>query len=147
MKRIIIILSRIFNDSKYINISIRLIMRTITDHHKTKSITMSNPHAYQKNGNQPYPHIGNLIRKKLYEMNISTAEAARRLCVNTSSMHGYYKQPSLQFGIIWKLSIAINYDLLSDIMAYYPENFPIKVNEKMGAMEKELEIYKGLLKR
>ncbi|WP_332021727.1 hypothetical protein [Kaistella sp.] len=50
-----------------------------------------------------------------------------------------YKQPSLQFGIIWKLSMALNYDLLSDLIARYPENFP--------ELEKEVEILRGLLRR
>ena len=108
---------------------------------------MTTTHTYLKKENHPYPHIGAFIRKKLHDLNISTPEVARRLGVTTSSVHAYYKQPSLQFGIIWKLSIALNYDLLSDIIAHYPENFPVKINEKMVEMEKELEIYKGLLKR
>ena len=108
---------------------------------------MKNARTYLKQGIHPYPHIGQFIRKKLDDLNISSTEAARRLGVTTSSMHSYYKQPSLQFGILWKLSIALNYDLLSDLMDSYPDNFPLKTNEKMVAMEKELEIYKNILKR
>ncbi|KIA90635.1 hypothetical protein OA86_01770 [Kaistella jeonii] len=108
---------------------------------------MTNARTYLKQGIHPYPHIGQFIRKKLHDLNISNTEASRRLGITTSSMHAYYKQPSLQFGIIWKLSIALNYDLLSDLMSSYPESFPVKINDKMVAMEKELEIYKSLLKR
>lgn len=103
--------------------------------------------TYLKQGVHPYPHIGNLIRKKLKELNISSSEAARRLGVNPTNMHAYYKNPSIQFGIIWKLSMAVNYDFFSDIIAYYPTNFPVKVDEKVVDMEKELEILRGLLKR
>lgn len=103
--------------------------------------------TYLKQGAHPYPHIGNMIRKKLFDLHISTAEAARRLGVKTSTVHAYYKQPSVQFGIIWKLSIAVDHDFLSDIMAYYPENFPVKVNEKMVQMEQELKILRDLLRK
>lgn len=108
---------------------------------------MGTNRTYLKQGIHPYPHIGNLIRQKLKELNISSTEAAHRLGVNSTNMHAYYKNPSIQFGIIWKLSIAVNYDFLSDIMAHYPENFPKKVDTKMVEMEKELEIYKSLLRR
>ncbi len=103
--------------------------------------------TYLKQGDHPYPHIGNLIRKKLKELNISSSEAARRLGVNSTNMHAYYKNPSIQFGIIWKLSIAVNYDFFSDIIAHYPTDFPVKVDEKVVDMQKELEILRGLLKR
>ena len=110
--------------------------------------------TYLIQGANPYPHIGSLIRKKLKELNISNTEAARRLGVNNTNMNQYFKNPSLQFGIIWKLSMAVNYDFLSDIMAHYPKSFPAKVSEEMVEMkktienlERELEIYKNLLKR
>ena len=108
---------------------------------------MVKTHTYLKPGTQPYPHIGQLIQKKLRELHVSSSEAARRIGVNSSTVRAYYKQPSLQFGIIWKLSIVLNYDFLSDIISTYPPDFPVKTNEKMANLEKELEIYKGLLRR
>ncbi len=104
-------------------------------------------HTYLNPGAHPYPHIGEFIRAKLRELHVSTPEAARRLGVSTSAVHAYYKQPSLQFGIIWKLSMALNYDLLSDLIAHYPENFPVKSNPKLAELEKEVEILRGLLRR
>lgn len=104
-------------------------------------------HSYLNRGKHPYPHIGTLIRKKLVELHISTTEAAKRLGVSTPTVHAYYKQPSLQLGIIWKLSIAANYDFLSDIITHFPEHFPVKVDDRLVEMEKELEILRGLLKR
>ena len=108
---------------------------------------MSSTHHYLNPGAQPYPHIGQFIRAKLRELHVSSPEAARRLGVSTSAVHAYYKQPSLQFGIIWKLSIVLNYDFLSDLISTYPPDFPVKTNEKMANLEKELEVYKGLLRR
>lgn len=104
-------------------------------------------HRYLKSGAHPYPHIGEFLRAKLRELHVSTPEAARRLGVSTSSVGAYYKQPSLQFGIIWKLSMALNYDLLSYLIARYPENFPVKTDPKIAELEKEVEILRGLLRR
>ena len=106
---------------------------------------MSSTHHYLNPGAQPYPHIGQLNRAKLRELHVSSPEAARRLGVSTSAVHAYYKQPSLQFGIIWKLSMALNYDLLSDLISSYPPNFPVKPNEKLLELEKEVAILRGLL--
>ena len=104
-------------------------------------------HTYLNPGTHPYPHIGQFIRAKLRELHVSSPEAARRLGVSTSAVHAYYKQPSLQFGIIWKLSMALNYDLLSDLIARYPENFPVKPNPRLAELEREVEILRGLLRR
>ena len=104
-------------------------------------------HTYLSPGAHPYPHIGEFIRAKLRELHVSSPEAARRLGVSTSAVHAYYKQPSLQFGIIWKLSMALNYDLLSDLIARYPESFPVKPNPRIAELEKEVEILRGLLRR
>lgn len=108
---------------------------------------MVTTHTYLKPGAEPYPHIGELIRKKLRELHVSSPEAARRLGVTASTVRAYYRQPSVQFGIIWKLSIALNYDFLVDLISSYPPGFPVKSNDKLAELEKELEIYKGLLKR
>lgn len=108
---------------------------------------MSRSHTYLKPGAHPYPHIGEFIRAKLRELHISSSEAARRLGVGTSTVQAYYQQPSLQFGILWKLSMALNYDLLSDLIKSYPENFPVKTDPKIAELEKEVEILRGLLRR
>ena len=104
-------------------------------------------HTYLSPGAHPYPHIGQFIRAKLRELHVSSPEAARRLGVSTSAVHAYYKQPSLQFGIIWKLSMALNYDLLSDLISNYPPNFPVKTDPRIAELEKEVEILRGLLRR
>jgi len=43
--------------------------------------------------------------------------------------------------------MALNYDLLSDLIARYPENFPVKTDPKIAELEKEVEILRGLLRR
>ena len=108
---------------------------------------MSSTHHYLNPGAHPYPHIGQFIHAELRELHVSSPEAARRLGVSTSAVHAYYKQPSLQFGIIWKLSMALNYDLLSDLIARYPENFPVKPNPRLAELEREVEILRVSLRR
>lgn len=103
--------------------------------------------AYLRQGSQPYPHIGEFVRRRMHKLNLASPEIARRLGVTSRTVRSYFEQPSLQFGIIWKLSMAMNYDLLSDLIAQYPPGFPVKKDEKMAEMEKELEILRGLLRR
>ena len=47
---------------------------------------MVKTHTYLKPGTQPYPHIGQLIQKKLRELHVSSSEAARRIGVNSSTV-------------------------------------------------------------
>lgn len=108
---------------------------------------MHSTHTYLKQGSHPYPHIGEFVRRKMYKLHLSSPEVARQLGVTSATVRGYFQQPSLQFGIIWKLSMAMNYDLLSDLVACYPENFPVKKDPRIAEMEKELEILRGLLRR
>ena len=108
---------------------------------------MHSTHTYLKQGSHPYPHIGEFVRRKMYKLHLASPEVARQLGVTSATVRGYFQQPSLQFGIIWKLSMAMNYDLLSDLISQYPPGFPVKKDVKLAELEKEVEILRGLLRR
>lgn len=98
----------------------------------------------------PHPHIGNLIAKVLRDKHISQAEAARRMNVSSSTISGYLSQPSIQFGILWKLCIVLKHDFLSELKGYYPPTMPSPNNdaerERIKDLEKEIAIYRAALK-
>lgn len=98
----------------------------------------------------PHPHIGNLIAKVLRDKHISQAEAARRMNVSSSTISGYLSQPSIQFGILWKLCIVLKHDFLSELKGYYPPYMPVEKEnehlEKIQELEKEIEVYQSALK-
>lgn len=111
---------------------------------------------YQRESESPYPHIGDMVWNVLYEQKITQAELARRLQVTPSSVADYLKQSSLQFGILWNISIALKYDFLGKIMNNYPESFPLNPISKLvieltaqkqtiADLEKEISIYKTAL--
>lgn len=113
---------------------------------------MSKNRRYLDKMEYPHPHIGQLVWKVMCEKKISKAEAARLMNVSPSSIANYLCQPSLQFGILWKLCVVLKYDFLSDLQQYYPPNLPadngvrLKTEEKIKDLEKEIAIYKAALK-
>lgn len=108
---------------------------------------------YQQKSSFPHPHIGALVFEVMTKKGMSKAELARRMQVTSSSLNGYFENSSLQFGILWNLGIALNYDFLTELCNYYPPQMVYNeqsklVNElkdkteKISDMEKEIKIYK-----
>ncbi|MFC3160315.1 hypothetical protein SAMN05443633_102369 [Chryseobacterium arachidis] len=87
---------------------------------------------------------------------MTQAEVARRMGIIPNSLANYFKQPSLQFGILWNIGLALEYDFLKELTNYYPAGLPFnenaniirELNEKKEAldeMQKEIRIYKSAL--
>lgn len=104
----------------------------------------------------PYPHVGEWVKKVMQSQKISQAELARRLQVSPNSLINYFKQPSLQFGILWNIGVALQYDFFTELANYYPPAIPLNENSKIVAelnekkalisdLQKEIEIYKSAL--
>lgn len=119
---------------------------------------MDNSKKYKKQGASPYPHIGNLIRKKIKEKHLTYAEVSRRIGVNASVLQVYFKQESVQLGVLWNIGVAIEYNFFADLMEYLPQKalennlsrFQISLKERENEivdLKKEIEIYKSILRR
>jgi transcriptional regulator with XRE-family HTH domain len=119
---------------------------------------MNNSKKYKIQGTSPHPHIGKLIQKKLHEKKLTYAEVARRIGVNPQVFQAYLPQASLQFGVLWKIGIAIEYNFFADLMSYLPPTtlnsgnsaFQQKIkeqNNEIADLKKEIEIYKNILNR
>lgn len=111
---------------------------------------------YLQKSKHPHPHIGQLVKRVMWEKKITQAEVARRMTISPSSLAKYFRQPSLQFGILWNLGIAIGYDFLTELTDYYPPSLLlngeakiskelIEKQQKIADLEKEIEIYKAVL--
>ena len=57
-------------------------------------------------------HIGNLIVWIIQEKNLRKKDIAQYLAVLPTTLNQYFKQPSVQVAILWRLSKALNYNLL-----------------------------------
>lgn len=111
---------------------------------------------HQEKSPNPYPHIGAMVRSVMTKKRISQAELARRMDISSSSLARYFNHSSLQFGILWNLGIALEYDFLTKIANHYPTNIPLNEESKLVIdlqakekqledLEKEIKIYKAAL--
>ncbi len=87
-----------------------------------------------------YPHCGQLIQNYMATHQISKAFIARKLDVAPSTVNAYFRNQSLQIGIIWKISQTLEH------------NFIAEIAEMMGVTEKfvkkkKFECKEKLLKR
>ena len=111
---------------------------------------------YLIQGASPYPHIGRLIEKKMNEKKINNTQMAKRMGVNSTTIAGYFEQPSVQMGILWKIGIALDHNFFGDLVSH----FPVKMNDDVALqqalkekddeildLKKEIAIYKGILMR
>lgn len=111
---------------------------------------------YHKLGDTPHLHVGKLIWKILNQKGMTQAEAAKRLGITAPVFAEYLNKQSLQLGILWKISIALDYNLLADIMDDLPEGVFknstadfLKNREaqqqEIDALKNELRIYKEII--
>lgn len=111
----------------------------------------------QKEGDGKMPHLGNMVKRKLKEKRVRTAEVARKMGVKQQSMSGYLQNESFQFRILWDIGMALEYNFFADLMAHLPKKVLDSAKsgfqetilaqaEEIKDLKKEIEIYKGILK-
>lgn len=60
-------------------------------------------------------HVGNLIAWMIQEKHLKKKDVAQHLNVHSTTLTQYFKQTSVQVGILWRLSQALQYNLLIDL--------------------------------
>jgi hypothetical protein len=112
---------------------------------------------YKTQGSVSYPHIGQFLRQYFTKNEVNRAAVARELGVAQTSTTRYLTQESLQFGILWKISVATNHNLLADLASRLPIAFVTPrekaletelkaAQEELNALKLENKIYKDLLR-
>ncbi|GAA5092968.1 hypothetical protein GCM10023210_22690 [Chryseobacterium ginsengisoli] len=110
----------------------------------------------QKKNMSSFPHIGEWVKKIIADKKLTQAEVARKMQITPTSLANYFKQPSLQFRILWDLGLALEYDFLTELINYYPPSFALNENSEIVRelkektqllldLQKEMEIYKAAL--
>ena len=95
---------------------------------------------------QPYPHIGQMMAKRMAEARISQADVARRLNINPSAVARYAGQESVQVGIVWKMGLALGHNFFAELSDAFPLQPPTtEVEARIAELEKELAIYKNIV--
>lgn len=67
-----------------------------------------------------YPHCGQLIQNYMRTHKISQSFLAARLGVLPCTVHAYFRNESLQVGILWKISQALDYNFLAALSEKIP---------------------------
>lgn len=102
------------------------------------------------------PHIGKMIEKKVKESGKSKASIAAMLGVSPIGFARYFEQSSVQFRILWKISIALKHNFLAELIDYLPQetrdqsqsNFQKTIEsqaQEIADLKKEIAIYKSIL--
>lgn len=103
-------------------------------------------------------HVGNFVHWFIKETHHKKKDVATHLQVVPTTLNSYFKQQSLQFAIVWRISQAINYNLVMDLGQRLKIPFETEVEKELRKqlaekeevikrMEIQLEVYKGLGER
>ncbi|REG98878.1 helix-turn-helix domain-containing protein [Flavobacterium aquicola] len=70
-----------------------------------------------------YPLIGNFIHYHIIQNKIKKADLARSLGINPTGLNDYYKRDTLQFAVLWKLSLVLKHNFIAQLGEYLPYRF------------------------
>jgi len=83
----------------------------------------------------PMSHMGEMLRHYFLNNRTRKSSLARILGVAPSVITAYKKRPSLQCGILWRLSYALNHNFFADLAAQLPtaftNNVPIDTSKEV----------------
>jgi transcriptional regulator with XRE-family HTH domain len=119
---------------------------------------MKTIHKYLEKGENDHPALGNFVNWFLAEKHLKKKDIADKLGIHPSTLQQYLKQQSVQFGIMWRLSQAMNYNLIMDLAERLNIDFETKTEKQLRAelaekedliktMEIQLGLYEKLMKR
>ena len=108
----------------------------------------------------PMPHIGEILSNYFLNNRTRKSSLARILGVVPSVITEYKGRTSLQCGILWRLSYALNHNFFSDIASELPveftNNVPIdtskeeeieRIREEIKLLQAKLEAYEKVLRK
>lgn len=96
------------------------------------------------------PHNGAIVQKYMTEHKVNRAALGRKINSAGSTILKYFESPSLQTGIFWKLSIALQHNFLAELAEQLPVDYTTAkevrlrqeietFKEKIALLEKEIE--------
>jgi len=102
-------------------------------------MTDTNQDNIAKN-NGTYPHVGEFLANYIRKLSIKRPDLAYKIGKHPTSIVHYLKADTLQFKILWDLSIALKYNLLAELSSQLPTDVvEIKKSEREIELENELE--------
>lgn len=99
---------------------------------------------HQSIADEHFPINGNMVKYYLSSNKINGIQVAKDLNIRSSTLYHYYKQNSLQLGILWRLSKVLNHNFLAQMSEYLQIPFETQTEKKLKA---ELEEKNELIKK
>lgn len=98
----------------------------------------------QKRDNDP-PNLGNLIDFYISKSDMKKKDVAAYLGVLPTTLNQYFKQSSLQFGILWRICLATNQNFLMQLgekvlKIPYTTQKEIDLQNQLAQKEEEIKI-------
>mgnify|MGYP003604943262 CR=1 FL=1 len=104
----------------------------------------SNNRKYKKDLGERYPLVGNFIHYQLIHNKIKKVDVSRSLGILPTGLNDYFKRDSLQFAILWKLSMVLKHNFIAELGEYLPYRFET-IKEK--ALKKELAEKEAIIQK
>ena len=82
---------------------------------QNKSNIMDIRKKHKLQSTNSYPHNGNMLKEYFTKHAVNCAEIARQMGVSGSSVFQYFESQSLQLGILWKASLALNHNFVAEL--------------------------------
>ncbi|WP_333600273.1 hypothetical protein [Flavobacterium sp.] len=110
---------------------------------------------YKINHGETSIHVGHLLKTYFTVNKCNRAALAKQLGINRNGLTEYVKRESVQVGILWKLSLALQHNFIADVAQQLPipvttaneTNLLAQLDEKNKTIEKleiELAVYKRI---
>ena len=85
-----------------------------------------NNRKYKNDLGESYPLIGNFIHYHIIKHKIKKSDVSRSLGILPTGLNDYYKRDSLQFAILWKLSMVMKHNFIAQLGEYLPYRYETK---------------------
>lgn len=115
---------------------------------------MKKPQKYLERGEGEHPDVGNFVHWYVLELNLKKRDISDAMNIIPTTLNQYFKNRSMQFGILWRLSQAMKFNLVMAIGEKLNIPFETKVEKELRAelaekvaRIKELEMEVGIYKR
>ena len=105
---------------------------------------ISNSSKYKKGLEEHYPATGNFIHYHIIQNKIKKADVANALGILPTGLNKYFKRDSLQFAILWKLSMVMKHNFIAQLGEYLPYRFET-IREK--ALKEELAQKEAIIQK
>jgi transcriptional regulator with XRE-family HTH domain len=100
-----------------------------------------------------FQHNGKMLAEYFELNSINKAALSRKMGMTPSTIQKYLESESLQFRILWKISIALKHNFLAELTAQLPSEIvdPIKsahelqLEQELEKVKFELSIYKNIV--